>query len=224
MSLEAPTTDRDSHGSAADYAYAALRREIVERRFTPGRRMREIELSEWLGISRTPTRQALARLEVEGLLTMVPRNGLVVASLDERATTELYEMRLALEGSAAAFAARHASERDIAKLNELLELEQHLPEDADALYRHNLAFHQALYAAGHNRFLVKSLAALHDAMSLLGPTTLAQPGRPVEALAEHRLIIDAIVRRDADAAERAARDHIHHAFNVRKRMPPLSPV
>lgn len=218
MSLDAPITDRESYGSAADYAYAALRREIVEQRFMPGRRMREIELSEWLGISRTPTRQALARLEVEGLLNLLPRHGLVVASLDERAMAELYEMRIALEGSSAAFAARHASERDIARLLEFIEAEQHLPPAADALYRHNLAFHQALYTAGHNRFLVKSVAVLHDAMSLLGPTTLAQPGRPGEALVEHRRIVDAIVRRDPDAAERAARDHIQQALAVRKRM------
>ncbi len=218
MTLDAPTTDRDSHGSAADYAYAALRREIVEGRFPPGRRMREIELSDWLGISRTPTRQALSRLEVEGLLALQPRSGLVVASLDERAMAELYEMRLALEGSGAAFAARHASERDIAHLRELLAAEHDLPHEAGALYQHNLAFHQALYAAAHNRFLVKSLAVLHDAMSLLGTTTLAWPGRPREALAEHTRIVDAIERRDAESAEREARHHIENALRVRKSM------
>jgi DNA-binding GntR family transcriptional regulator len=218
MTLDAPPTDRDSYVSAADYAYGALRREIVEGRFAPGRRMREIELSDWLGISRTPVRQALSRLEVEGLLALLPRSGLVVASLDERAIAELYEMRLALEGAAAGFAAEHASARDIAKLRELLEAERVLPFDATALYRHNLAFHQTIYASAHNRFLVKSLHALHDAMSLLGATTLSRPGRPQEACIEHCRIVDAIERRDAEGAEREARAHIHNALLVRKAM------
>ena len=223
MTLDAPPTDRDSYVSAADYAYGALRREIVEGRFAPGRRMREIELSDWLGISRTPIRQALSRLEVEGLLAIVPRSGLVVSTLDESAISELYEMRLALEGSAAGFAAYHASARDIARLREMLDIEHGLPADGNVLYRHNLAFHQAIYASGHNRFLVKSLHALHDSMSLLGPTTLSQPGRPQEACAEHLRIVDAIERRDAEGAEREARSHIHNALLVRKAMRNLQP-
>jgi DNA-binding GntR family transcriptional regulator len=223
MTFEAPPTDRDSYVSAADYAYGALRREIVEGRFAPGRRMREIELSDWLSISRTPIRQALSRLEVEGLLAVVPRVGLVVASLDERAMAELYDMRMALEGSAAAFAAQHASARDIARLRELLDTETGLPHDASVLYRHNLAFHQAIYAAAHNRFLVKSLHVLHDALSLLGTTTLSQPGRPQKACIEHARIVDAIESRDVDTAEREARHHIHNALLVRKAMRKLRP-
>src|SRR3954470_16827725 len=104
----------------ADYAYASLRREIIEGRFAPGRRMREIELSEHLGISRTPTRQALTRLELEGLLNLRPRTGLVVSTLDLDAVEELYEMRAALEGTAAAMAAMHASPKDLAALDRLV--------------------------------------------------------------------------------------------------------
>ena len=109
----AQPAERTDYGSVADYAYAALRREILEGRFPPGRRMREIELASWLGVSRTPTRQALSRLEHEGLVDMRPRIGLVVATLDAAAMEELYEMRGALEGIASALAARHSSTRDV---------------------------------------------------------------------------------------------------------------
>lgn len=210
--------DRDRYGSASDYAYAALKGEIVEGRFPPGRRMREIELSEWLGVSRTPTRQALSRLELEGLVDLRPRVGLVVSSLDSDAIDELYEMRAALEGTAAALAASHASARDLATLRQMLAAEVALPLEAEARYRHNLAFHQALYAAAHNRFLVKSLHALHDAISLLGPSTLTAEGRYQLAQEEHGRIVEAIAAKDANTAEAEARAHVLRALTVRHAM------
>jgi DNA-binding GntR family transcriptional regulator len=218
MSGAALAADRGRFGSAADFAYAALRREILAGRFAPGRRMREIELSEQLGISRTPTRQALSRLELEGLLTLEPRIGLVVASLDDAAVTELYEMRAALEGAAAAMAARHASPRDLARLSELVAREAMLPDEPRALAEHNLELHGAIYAAAHNRFLLKSVQALHDAIALLGPTTLADPGRQALFRAEHGAIVAAIAARDPAAAEAAARGHIERALDVRRAM------
>jgi DNA-binding GntR family transcriptional regulator len=210
--------DRDHYDSAADYAYAKLHSAIVEQHFAPGRRMREIELASWLGISRTPTRHALSRLEIEGLLEVRPRTGLVVASLDETAMEELYETRAVLEGAAAAMAAHHASPREVAALEQLIEDEARLPADPNARYRHNLAFHRAIYAAAHNRFLMKSLHALHDAIALLGPTTLGAKGRLPDAAREHRLIVQAIVKRDGVRAEQAARKHILKAVELRRTM------
>src|SRR5258708_29483380 len=100
--------ERTNYGSATDYAYAALRREIMEGRFPPGRRMREIELASWLGVSRTPTRQALSRLEHEGLVDLRARTGLVAATLDAGAMEELYRNRGPLEGIPSAMGARHS--------------------------------------------------------------------------------------------------------------------
>ena len=217
--LSTPLTDeRERYGSAADYAYAALREGIVSGQFTSGRRMREIELSAWLGISRTPTRQALSRLELEGLLILQPRLGLVVASHDQQAIEELYEMRGALEATAAALAAQHASPRDISTLNQLLDVEAALPKDPVVRYRHNLVFHQELYRAANNRFLIKSLHALNDAIALLGPTTMAAEGRLKRAHEEHRRIVAAIEARDSAAAERAARAHVEQALALRRKM------
>jgi len=213
-----PLLEREQFGSAADYSYAVLRSEIVEGRFMPGRRMREVELSEWLGVSRTPLRQALSRLEVEGLLVVTPRTGLVVASLDEEATGELYDMREALEGAAASLAARRASPREVAILKEMVAAEARLARDPETRAQHNLAFHRAIYAAAHNRFLVKSLHALHDAIALLGPTTFAAPGRPDKAQREHARIVEAIAAQDAEQAEAEARAHVRAARGIRARM------
>lgn len=216
MSDETILPDRDKFASAADYAYATLRREIVEGRFAPGRRMREIELAQRLGISRTPTRQALSRLELEGLLALRPRAGLVVSVLDMDAVEELYEMRAALEGAAAGMAARHASPRDLALLTRLLDEETGLGSEPMNLYRHNRELHEAIHMAAHNRYLEKSLHALHDAIALLGPTTLAATGRPVVAHAEHAAIVKAIAERDDALADRLARAHILGALDVRR--------
>jgi DNA-binding GntR family transcriptional regulator len=210
--------DRAQFGSASDYAYAALREAIVARRFPPGRRMREIELAEWLGVSRTPTRQALSRLEIEGLLSLRPRDGLIVSALDATATEELYEMRAAIEGAAATMAARHASARDIETLTQLVDREADLAKNAAARYQHNLTFHQALYTAAHNRFLVKSLHALHDVIALLGPTTLGVEGRFRDACNEHQRIVRAIAAGDAQRAGMEASDHVLKALSIRKAM------
>ena len=210
--------ERERFPSAADYAYAEIREAIVDGRFAPARRMREIELSEWLGISRTPLRQALARLELDGLLENLPRAGLVVSSLDEQAVFELYETREALEGTAAAMAARHATERDLDRLEALLGAFEPAGLSSIELFRANRAFHEAIYGSAHNRFLLKSLKSLHDALALLGPTTLTVAGRPEQAREEHGRMVRAIRGRDPVAAETEARTHIRNGFPLRKRL------
>ena len=216
MNDHAMLPDRAKFASAADYAYATLRCAIIEGRFAPGRRMREIELAEHLGISRTPTRQALTRLELEGLLNLRPRSGLVVSVLDMDAVDELYEMRAALEGTAAAMAAKHASPRDLAVLARLIAEGEKLDREPFNLYRHNREFHDAIQVASHNRYLEKSLSALQDAIALLGPTTLAEKGRFAIAQAEHTAIMQAITHREEEKADRLARAHVLSALEVRR--------
>jgi DNA-binding GntR family transcriptional regulator len=210
--------DRQPHGSAAEFAYATLRGEITEGRLPPGHRLREQELSERLQVSRTPVREALSRLQADGLLVMQPRTGLAVAELDEAAGIELYETREALEGAAAALAARYANPRDIAAMQAILAAEELVADDPLLLQRHNRRFHGAVLAAAHNRFLLKSLQALHDALTLLGPTTLARAGRRAQAQAEHRRVLGAIEKRDSAAAEAEMRAHVRRGAEVRQAM------
>ena len=209
---------RADFGSAGDFAYAALRREILEGRLPRGQRVREQELSALLQVSRTPIREALSRLQADGLLVMLPRMGLAVTDLDDAAVTELYETREALEGTAAHLAARYANPRDITALRGLLGDEAAAQGDSASLLAVNRAFHDALYAAAHNRFVLKSLQALHDSVTLLGPTTLTTPGRREQAQAEHRRIVEAIERRDAVVAEAEMRAHIRNGFPLRQAM------
>jgi len=214
--------DRQAYASAAEFAYATLRGEIMAGILPTGYRMREQELSERLRISRTPVREALSRLLSDGLLMMQPRSGLVVAELDDAGVIELYETREALEATAAQLAARYANPRDIAAMRAILVAEKLAPDDSMQQQRHNRAFHGALLAASHNRFLVKSLQVLHDALALLGPTTLMRPGRREEAQAEHQRILEAIEKRDCLSAEQEMRAHVRHGAEVRQAMRAMS--
>lgn len=204
--------------TAADYAYLMLREGIEMGRFPPGRRMREVELADWLGISRTPIRHALARLQAEGVLALAPRQGLVVQSLDPRGVAELYDIRTTLEGMAAALAATSATRDDLAGLERLVETQQRLGSDVRAVVRHNRSFHQAIYEASHNRFLIRAMRSITDALDLLGQTTLACPDRQASAVAEHEAIVAAIVARDAPRAEVLVREHIRTGLRLRLAM------
>lgn len=196
-------------------AYRRLHRAIQEGQLRPGDRMREVELASRLGASRTPIRQALARLEHEGLVARDPRRGMIVAELDAGAVAELYVMREVLEGTAAALAARHASDAEIAALRGLADRDREIGHDPARLAQNNRLFHEALYRSARNRYLLKTLSSLREAMALLGQTTLALHGRSETALEEHAKLIAALERRDAAAAEEAARAHIRAAYRAR---------
>ena len=201
--------------SRGDLAYDALFGAIEDGTLKPGSRLREIELSEWVGASRTPIREALGRLEGEGLIARDPSRGMIVAELDHGLVAELYVMREVLEGTAAGLAARHASDAEIDALRELAQRDREAGDDPARLARVNRHFHEAMFRCAHNRFLMRAVHSLRQSMVLLGQTTLAIAGRPATAHAEHDAIVEAIARHDAEAASAAARAHIRAAYRAR---------
>lgn len=200
--------------SRSDQAYRFIIEGIKEGRLVPGTRLREIELAAQMGLSRTPVREALGRMQVQGLAVNDPDRGLIVTEPDYSMTSELYVMREVLEGTAARLAARHASDVEIEFLNEINQRDAQLTTSED-LAANNRLFHGTLYQCAHNRYLLKTLSSLQESMMLLGPTTLARPGRPEQARREHQALVDALRNRDPDAAEQAARDHIIAAYRLR---------
>lgn len=199
-------------------AYRCIRRAIQEGRLKPGDRLREIDLARQVGLSRTPIREALGRLQAEGLVVHDAVRGVVVAELDYSMVTELYHMREVLEGTAARLAAQHASEVEISILDDLCQQYEAALSDELALMACNRRFHETLYRCSHNRYLLNVVTVLHDALSLLGSTTLGSPERAAETLREHRDVVTAIRARDPEAAERALRLHIRTAQKVRMKM------
>lgn len=198
-------------GSQADIAYLGLRKALRTGALRPGDRIVEAAIAEHLRVSRTPVRDAIRRLEAEGLLEYEPRAGLVVTKLDERAVSELYEMREVLEGTAARLFCRHASELEAARLVEFVEQEKRLQGDAAALARNNHNFHVHIYRGAHNRFLERALGVVNASLWLLGQSQMFLPHRAKQAAAEHAELAKAICKRDPDLAEALARKHVRSA-------------
>jgi DNA-binding GntR family transcriptional regulator len=205
------------YASRSEAAYDLLRTAVMEGLLQPGQRLREIDVSDWLDMSRTPVREAFRRLERDGLITFAPHKGMTVTVLDHGAIMELYRMREVLEGTAASLAAQHATDAEIAALEDMIIQETEFGADSRALAGHNVAFHNAIYAAAHNRYLLRSLYGLRDSMALLGRTTYSVPGRVEAALNEHRTVVGAIARRDPGAADVAMRAHLRSAQHARLR-------
>src|SRR5262245_5229526 len=201
--------------SRAGFVYESLRDAISDGRIATGERVREEEIARNLGVSRTPVREALQRLQQRGLLVVGAGRGLVVAQLSQHQVMQLYAMREILEGSAARFAAQHATETDIAILYRLQRELANAERDAMLLVMLNRRFHQAIYEAAHNQYLLQTLNLLHDSLALLHNTTFRMPNRRSESDEEHRRIVAAIEKRDPERAEQAARDHIRQAQRTR---------
>ena len=195
-------------------AYSMILEAIDVGVYRPGDRLVESDLAERFGVSRTPIREALQRLETQSLLARDGRS-LIVASLDHNQMAELYVVRRELEGLAARLAARHATPEEMQILQDMVEADNALLDDPSALARANRRFHKQIHLASHNRYLVQQLDLVHRTMALMATTSLAAQGRGAIAQAEHAAIVSAIAARNEDGADAALREHISVAFMTR---------
>jgi DNA-binding GntR family transcriptional regulator len=182
--------------------------------FKPGDRLVESDLADRFGVSRTPIREALQRLETQSLLERDGRS-LIVAALSHNQMAELYVVRRELEGLAARLAAQHATDEEISVLRDMVCADDALVDDPLALSRANKRFHHQLHLASHNRYLVQQLDLVHRTMALMATTSLAVEGRGEIAQAEHSAIVTAIEARDSEQADAALKEHISIAFTTR---------
>lgn len=188
---------------------------IEDGSLTPGARLREAELADQYGVSRTPIREGLKRLESHGLAVHEPNRGMVIPVLDNDQINELYTVRAVLEGTVARLAAQHATAAEIAIFEDMIVADRAAIDDAEALSRSNRAFHRRLTLASHNRYLVAQVEHMKQFLLLLSGNTFVDPERREKAVDEHARIVAAIAARDLDAAEEAGRTHIEAAHKVR---------
>jgi DNA-binding GntR family transcriptional regulator len=181
-------------------AHERIRALIQTGELAIGERVTEIGLATKLGMSRTPVHEAIAKLEMDGLLTNEPRRGLIVTNLDHQQIVELYYMREVLEGAAARLTAQAASEIELATFAGLVEAEAEALDDAKRMSEINRNFRHLLALSSHNRYLLRSLSQLSVTMSLL-PTMIGENGRAAVLHRQHREITEALLRRDGAAAE-----------------------
>ncbi len=198
-------------------AYSLVLEAIDAGTYLPGARLVESELAERFGVSRTPIREALQRLETQSVLVRDGRS-MVVSSLNHDQLGELYVVRVELEGLAARLAAQHAAPEEVRVLREMVEQDFALLGAPEKLSRANRRFHRQLHLASHNRYLIQQLEMVHRTMALMATTTFAVDGRDNVALQEHAAIVSAIEARDADAASKALRNHISQAYETRLKL------
>lgn len=196
-------------------AYEALRSAITARTIPAGSKLSVPQLASQLKVSRTPVKEALARLEREGLVTTIPNRGSFVSLLGAGDISEVYQIREVLEGLVARLAVERAERAAVPTLRALVRSQQAALRsgDVNAIMRVDMAFHRHLQALAGNERLTALLQNLQDQIRIVFATSITIPGRREKAIAEHRRILAAIERGDAAGAERAARDHIR---NVRE--------
>ncbi|AOR67387.1 hypothetical protein BBJ41_07410 [Burkholderia stabilis] len=212
VTLERTTLGRD--------AYGAIREMLVdEARFAAGEKISVEALSRDLGISRSPVWAAVSRLEAEGLLQVVPRQGVFVIAFDRARIVAIFEAREALEGMAARLAAQRMTPDDHAALDDALSRQARAVDarDGDAYRIANLDFHHGLLATARNATIETSLRALYAQVQTMcagGASPMDDWQRLGGNVAEHRQVLDRMAERDADAAERAAREHVRQLLDT----------
>jgi DNA-binding GntR family transcriptional regulator len=201
---------QSSNLSLGSQAYQELRRIILEGQIGPGEKLNEGELAKALGISRTPIREAINRLEKEGLVEIFPQRGAFVIQFTEKDVYELFLIRENLEGLAARLAAEKITPASLAKLETCVEgfKEPFQEKDIQRYSREDIKFHQTIVLLSDARRLVKLVSLLLDHIRMFRLTTRGVPDRMKASLADHRRIIEAMRQKNPEEAERRMRQHL----------------
>jgi DNA-binding GntR family transcriptional regulator len=199
-----------------DDATQSLREAILGGRLPAGARLRQTVLADRLGISRTPIREALTRLQQEGLIELLPRAGVRVTLLDADEAVELYDLREVLDGLAARLAAGRADQAALGRIGKALQRMAQCVErrDPGPWFRSHVAFHEEIVRAAANRALARLSSVVRLSIRHFHPLLLRTAHRLEDAYREHRAIFEAVAARDAEAAERLARAHIASAKEI----------
>jgi DNA-binding GntR family transcriptional regulator len=191
-------------------AYQGLKRLILDGRAAPGEKLNEMELAGALGISRTPVREAINRLEKEGLVQIFPQRGAFVVQFSEKDVFDLFLLRENLEGLAARLAATRITESSLARLDSCMSgFREPFGDKAIRRYaREDFKFHQGIVVLSDAPRLIGLVSSLHDHIRMFRLTSRGLPDRMSSSLAEHRQIINALRRRDPEQSEKRMRQHI----------------
>lgn len=207
--------DLENYRPLRELVFEALRDAIIKGILKPGERLMEVQLAEELGVSRTPVREAIRKLELEDLVVMIPHKGAYVSSISLKDIADVFEIRSALEALAAGLAAERITPEELEELERILVKKAEIIEahDLDRLVEIDTRFHECLYQASRNTKLVQIINNLSEQIHRFRSTSLASPGRMKEALEEHRKIVEAISERNISLAQALAQEHIENAQN-----------
>ncbi|MGB9812917.1 MAG: GntR family transcriptional regulator [Thermovenabulum sp.] len=205
----------DNYKPLREIVFQALREAIISGELKPGERLMEVQLAEEMGVSRTPVREAIRKLELEGLVVMVPRKGAYVAGLSMKDAADVFEVRQSLEGLAAALAAERITDEEIEALERiLLEINDAAEKnDLNLIIQKDAEFHNILFKASRNDKLVQIINNLKEQIDRFRIQSFENPGRLKKLVEEHKKIVEAISERNVEKAKKLAEEHIEKVEN-----------
>jgi len=203
----------DEYKPLRDVVFENLREAILEGKLKPGQRLMEVQLAEQLGVSRTPVREAIRKLELEGLVVMLPRKGAYVANMSLKDVIDVLEIRSSLEGLAASLAAERINPDDIKKLEKIAKEFEDLTiaSDVDTLLKKDVEFHECIFKATNNKKLHQLINSLWEQVYRFRVTYISDYDSSLSIVNEHKLILDAIKKGDNELAKKYATEHIEKA-------------
>lgn len=210
---QAPKGTKDRY-SLRGKVYESIREDILSGRYPQNMELKEAAIGAELGVSRTPVREALRQLELEGLVNIIPNRGAYVNMITAKDVQDIYVIRSMLEGQCARWATEYITEEQLEDLEETLCLSEYHTKKGnyEKLYELDSLFHEQLYAASNSRILNHVLSDFHDYVKRVRKATLASQDRSVKSTEEHRAIFEAVKERDADKAEELAKIHVKHTI------------
>lgn len=193
--------------------FQKLREDILSGVYKDQEELREITIGEEIGVSRTPVREALRQLELEGLVTIIPNKGAYVTGITRKDVHDIYKIRSLLEGLCARWATDNISEKQIEELEEIVLLSEfHLHKKSTKKMAQvselDGKFHKVLYEASNSRILEHELTDFHKYVKMARTMSIGAKDRAEKSIEEHRRILEAIKSHDADKAEKLANQHI----------------
>lgn len=203
----------DSYQPLREVVCETLRNAIIQGVLKPGERLMEIQVSEELGVSRTPVREAIRKLELEGFVVMIPRRGTYVSDLSIKDINEVFEVRTALDVLAAGMAAERITDAELEQMERLLvELGEYIEEDnIEKIVEADSQFHDLLYSASRNSRLVGIINNLREQLTRFRSLSMSYPGRLKEMLGEHTRLVESLGMRNVALAKRLAGEHMANA-------------
>ena len=193
--------------------FSQLQNDILNGKYQFGDSLIETRLSEELGVSRTPIREAIRQLELEGLVQSIPNKGAIVKGISAKDIEDIYTIRMMIEGLAARWATEKITPAELAELKDAIDLEEFytVKNDTDNLLKFDSRFHDIIFKASKSKPLMHTLSTFHHYVQRARILSLSSPARAREALEEHKVIFQAIAEGDAEKAERLTTEHVRNA-------------
>jgi DNA-binding GntR family transcriptional regulator len=190
-----------------------LQNDILNGKYQLGDSLIETRLSEELGVSRTPIREALRQLELEGLVQSIPNKGAIVKGISAQDIQDIYTIRMMIEGLAARWATEKITPQELEELKDAIDLEEFytIKNDTDHLMQFDSKFHEIIFKASKSKPLMHTLSTFHHYVQRARTISFSSPVRAKEVLEEHKAIYKAIAEGDASKAEKLTTDHVRNA-------------